>query len=77
MSNFTPEDLLLYQSGELNEVQSNAIAEELNVNWALREKFNVLKEAGRRVDALKLLSPRKQTLQNIMRYAMHKPVTVQ
>ncbi len=77
MPNFTPEDLLLYQSGELNEAQSNAIAEELNVNWALREKFNVLKEARKRIDALKLQSPRKQTLQTIMRYAMHKPVRVQ
>lgn len=77
MPNFTPEDLLFYLAGELNEVQSNAIAEELKINWALREKLNILKEAGKRIDAMRLQSPRKQTLQNIMHYAMHKPVGIQ
>jgi hypothetical protein len=73
---FTPEDLLLYQAGELDESLSNAIAEELNVNWALREKLNVLKEAFVRLDSIKLQSPRRQTVQGIMRYAMRRPVTV-
>jgi hypothetical protein len=77
MPNFTPEDLLLYHAGELDEVQNNAIAEELKTNWALREKFNVLKEAVARINAMKLQSPRKQTLQNILGYAMRKPVTIQ
>lgn len=76
MSNFTPEDLLLYQAGELDDVQSEEIAEELIVNWAFREKFNVIKEAFMRLNTMKLQSPRKQTLQSIMRYAMRKPVTV-
>jgi hypothetical protein len=74
MPNFTPEDLLLYLAGELDEAQNKTIEEELKTNWVLREKFNVLKEAGKRVDAMKLQSPSKQTLQNIMCYAMHKPV---
>ena len=76
MPNFTPEDLLLYQAGELDEALSNAIAEELNVNWGLREKLNVLKEAFARLDSIKLQSPRRQTIQGIMRYAMRRPVTV-
>ena len=76
MPNFTPEDLLLYQAGELDDVQTNAIAEELMVNWAFREKFNVIKEAFMRLNTMKLQSPRKQSIQSIMRYAMRKPVTV-
>ena len=77
MPNFTPEDLLLYQSGELDEAQNSAIAEELVVNWALREKFNVLMEAFARLNAMKLQSPRKQTIQSIMRYALRKPISAQ
>ena len=76
MPNFTPEDLLLYQAGELDEIQSKAIAEELMVNWAQREKLNVLKEAFARLNSMKLQSPRKQTIQSVMRYAMRKPATV-
>ncbi|MEP6467259.1 MAG: hypothetical protein ABJB05_13200 [Parafilimonas sp.] len=76
MPNFTPEDLLLYQSGELDEVKSEVITEELSANWALREKFHVLKEAFARLNAITLQAPRKQTIQSIMRYAMRKPVTV-
>ena len=76
MPNFTPEHLLLYEAGELDEILSHAIAEELKINWALREKMNVLKEAASRVNSIKLQSPRKQTVQSIIRYAMHKPATV-
>jgi hypothetical protein len=76
MPNFTPEDLLLYQSNELNEVQRAAIEEELKLNWALREKFNVIKQAQARLNAMKLHSPRKQTIRSIIYYAMRKRVTV-
>lgn len=76
MPNFTPEDLLLYDAGELDNMQSKAITEELTVNWGLREKFTILKEAFARLNAMKLQPPRKQTIQSIMRYAMRKPVTV-
>jgi len=76
MSNFTPEDLLLYQAGELNGAQSEVLTEELISNWSLREKYNVLKEAFARLNAMKLQSPRQQTVNTIMRYAMRKPVTV-
>jgi hypothetical protein len=76
MPNFTPEDLLLYQSGELNEMQRAAIEEELKMNWALREKFNVMKEAQARLNTMPLHSPRKQTIQSIVYYAIRKRVTV-
>ena len=76
MPNFTPEDLLLYNAGELDTDKTDLIAEELLVNWPLREKFSVLKEALSRLNSIQLSSPRKQTVQNIMRYAMRKPVVV-
>ena len=66
----------MYEAVELSEEQSKAIAEELTVNWALREKFSVLKQALTRLNSMKLQSPRKQTIQGIMQYAMRKPVTV-
>lgn len=76
MQNFTPEDLLLYHSGELDATINRLISEELSANWVLREKFTVLKDALNKVNAMKLSTPRKQTVQNIMRYAMRKKVTV-
>ena len=76
MLNFTPEDLLLYQAGELSDLESEAIAEEISNNWALKEKFTVLLEAINRLNTMQLQSPRKQTVQSIMRYAMRKPVIV-
>ncbi len=76
MPNFTPEDLLLYDAGELDEIHRNAISEELKINWSLREKMHVLREAASRINAIKLHSPRKQTVQSIIRYAMRKSVTI-
>ena len=76
MLNFTPEDLLLFQAGELDELTSSAITEELKINWSLREKYNVLQGAVSRINSMKLQSPRRQTIQNIMCYAMHRPITV-
>ncbi len=76
MPNFTPEDLLLYSAMELDVVKMDLIAEELSVNWSLREKFAVLKEALARLNSIQLSSPRKQTIQNILHYAMRKQVTV-
>ena len=76
MPNFTPEDLLLYSTAELDAAKMNLITEELSVNWSLREKFTVLKEALARLNSIQLSAPRKQTVQHILRYAMRKPVTV-
>ena len=76
MPNFTPEDLLLYNAGELESEKMISIERELLTNWSLSEKFTVLKEALVRLNSIQLSSPCKQTVQAIMRYAMRKPVTV-
>ena len=69
MQNFTPELLLQYLYGEMNEEQKNEIETELVINWALNEKLQVLKEGRRRLNAIKLLSPRRQTVVSILHYA--------
>lgn len=74
MSNFTPEDLLLYHYKALNTNQQAEIFNELSSNWALREKYQVLKESIQRLDAMKLSSPREQAINNILNYAFQKTV---
>lgn len=76
MPKFTPEDLLLYITRELDAVKMNLITEELSVNWSLREKFTVLKKALAQLNSIKLSSPSNRTVQNILRYAMRKPLAV-
>ena len=43
MTNFTPEDLLLYLYKETTPEQTTAIEEALKKSWSLREKLTVLK----------------------------------
>ena len=45
------------------------------INWALHEKFQVLKECQRRLDRASLVSPRQEAVASILRYA-RKPVPV-
>ena len=72
MANFTTEDLLMYMyNDEMSELQKAALETELQNNWALREKFNVLKEAQKRLEKLTLHTPRRQTIDAIMQYAGH------
>ncbi len=75
MQNFTTESLLQYLYGELDETQANEIETELLINWALHEKFQVLKECQRRLDRASLVSPRQEAVASILRYA-RKPVPV-
>ena len=42
MTNFTPEDLLMYLYKEASTEQNQAIEEALKKDWTLREKLNVL-----------------------------------
>ena len=72
MPNFTPEDLLLYHYKALNSTQQNEISNELSTNWALRQKYNVVKEAIYRLDRMPLSSPREKTVENILNYAAEK-----
>ncbi len=71
MNNFTTEDLLLYLYNEQTDSKSDAINQELQNNWALKEKIQVLIEAKQCVEKTKLQSPRRQTIDAILKYAEH------
>ena len=71
MTNFTPEDLLLYLYNETTPEQTAGIEEALKKNWSLREKLSVLKTSMQRLDKLKE-SPRTEVVLNILNYAKEK-----
>ncbi len=71
MPNFTTEDLLLYLYDEMKQLKKAALENELLNNWALREKLQVLREAKKRLEKLKLQSPRELSLRAIIAYANH------
>jgi hypothetical protein len=67
MNNFTPEDLLLYLYNEVSPEQKATIEEELQKDWTLREKLNVLKASLRHLNEISY-SPRTEVVLNILRY---------
>lgn len=68
MTNFTPEDLLLYLYNETSSSQTNAIEAALEKDWTLREKLNVLKASMQRLDKL-TVSPRTEVVLNVLNHA--------
>ena len=68
MTNFTPEDLLLYLYNETSASQTNAIEAALEKDWTLREKLNVLKASKQRLDKL-TVSPRTEVVLNVLNHA--------
>jgi hypothetical protein len=68
MYNFTPEEILLYLYKESSTELTSAIEDELQKNWALREKLTVMKTAMERLDNL-TISPRTEVVLNVLRYA--------
>jgi hypothetical protein len=68
MTNFTPEDLLLYLYKETTPEQTIAIEQELENDWTLREKLTVLKTAMERLDKIKE-APRTEVVLNVLNYA--------
>lgn len=68
MTNFTPEDLLLYLYNETSAEQTSAIEVALEKDWTLREKLNVLKVSMQRLDKI-TTSPRTEVVLNVMNYA--------
>lgn len=68
MTNFTPEDLLLYLYNETTPQQSKAIEEALKNDWTLREKIAVLKTSMQRLDSIEE-SPRTEIVLKVLRYA--------
>ena len=71
MTNFTPEDLLLYLYKESTPEQTAAIEEALKKDWTLREKLSVLKTSMQRLDKIKV-APRTEVVLNILNYAKEK-----
>ena len=72
MVNSTIEELVLYMYNESNHNRNREIEKELEENWVLREKYHVIKESADRLSGMKLQSPRKQTIESIMKYANDK-----
>jgi hypothetical protein len=71
MTNFTPEDLLLYLYKETTPLQTKAIEKALKKDWTLREKMTVLKTSMQRLDKLKE-TPRTEVVLNVLNYAREK-----
>lgn len=71
MTNFTPEDLLLYLYKETTPRQTAAIEKALAKDWTLREKHAVLKNSIQRLDKIKQ-SPRTEVVLNVLNYAREK-----
>jgi len=68
MTNFTPEDLLLYLYKETSSQQTAEIEQALANDWALREKLAVLKASMQRLDKL-VQSPRTEVVLNVLNKA--------
>jgi len=73
MTNFTPEDLLLYLYKEPSPEKTIAIEEALKKDWTLREKLTVLKASMQRLDKI-VESPRTEVVLNVLNYAREKSV---
>ena len=68
MTNFTPEDLLLYLYIESSSDQTTAIETALEKDWTLREKLEVLKASKDRLDKI-TETPRTEVVLNVLNYA--------
>ena len=71
MTNFTPEDLLLYLYKETSAKQNVAIEAALKKDWTLREKLNVIKTSMQRLNKIKE-NPRTEVVLNVLNYARIK-----
>jgi hypothetical protein len=68
MTNFTPEDLLLYLYKETSDQQNADIETALEKDWTLREKLNVLKASMQRLDKI-TVSPRTEVVLSVLNHA--------
>ena len=71
MTNFTPEDLLLYLYKETSDKQNVAIEAALKKDWTLREKLYVMKTSMQRLNKIKE-NPRTEVVLNVLNYARIK-----
>ena len=74
MTNFTPEDLLLYLYKETSIKKTAAIEKALQKDWTLREKLNVLKASMVRLDKI-TLAPRTEVVLNVINHAREQVTT--
>jgi hypothetical protein len=68
MTNFTPEDILLYLYKETSAEKTAAIETALKNDWTLQEKLNVLQVSMERLDKI-ILSPRTEVVLNVLNHA--------
>jgi hypothetical protein len=68
MTLYTPEDLLQYLYKETSTQESIAIEKALVENWALKEKFDVLRSSIDSLDAV-IESPRVEVILQVLNYA--------
>ena len=68
MTNFTPEDLLLYLYNETSQEEAALIEAALEKDWTLREKMNVLKASMQRLDKI-VEAPRTEVVLNVLNHA--------
>lgn len=73
MTNFTPEDLLLYLYKDSSPKLTKAIETALENDWTLREKLSVLKVSMERLDKI-TQSPRTEIVLNVINHAREKEV---
>lgn len=73
MTLFTPEDLVMYLYHESTPEKTAAIEVALQNDWTLREKFEVLQKAVATLDRT-LVSPRTETVLNVLNYARETAV---
>ena len=73
MTNFTPEDLLLYLYKETSPEQTQAIEKALQKDWTLREKISVLKTSMQRLDKI-VTAPRPEIILNVLNHAREKSI---
>ncbi len=74
MHNFTQEDLLLYLYSETSSSKSAEIKAALDLDWNLREEFELLQSAHNQLKTIKM-APSSNTINNILNYA-EKSATV-
>ncbi len=68
MPHFTTEDLIQYIYQETSKEQSMAIEKAIQIDWALQEKFEALKDSKQRLNEI-VESPRPQSVMAILEYA--------
>jgi beta-galactosidase GanA len=73
MTNFTPEDILLYLYNETSAQQTAEFQKALQKDWTLREKTDVLKASMQRLDKL-VEKPRTEVVLSVLNYAKEQTV---